>query len=1574
MKSTRALLCLGVALILLAPAVCAAQAEDDSPAFSLWSSEIFTTRDSPSFSLNFRRVDHLDFRIYRVEDPLKFFAGLRDPHQLGSEKPVVPQERTWLERIAEWKAEQRDSIREFVRRQFSADYRHQRRLRQDKQQVSLRQTQQFNSFAQVPLLNASHLVASWREILPPVREAESRRIPLEVKSPGVYVVEAVNAPLRAYTIVMVSDIGLVTKTSPGQLFGFLANRFTGEPQAGCEVQTLVNRKVAATGSTLEDGTITTELATVRPDSVMSVARCGTQVTATDPGAWSFQDSPRELVGYVYTDKPIYRPGHTARIKAVLRWRTRGQIVPFDRKQVEIVVSDNSDKVVFRESRAVDAFGTVNVAVTLSKGAALGYYTVAINSDDDKATGNFEVQEYRKPEFEVVVSVADPFIVQGKPVTAKINARYYFGQPVAGGQVKYVVHRRSYYSPLRWQDEDEESGGGSWYGGAQQSEQLARLDDQGNAVVSIPTPPDENGKDYSLRIEARVTDASSREVSGSATVHATFGRFMITTDTNRYVYPTGSEATLSIKAIDYAGGPQPGLTVNVVLEKLTYEEGRWSDPTATEVGKGTAQTDATGRASWVTTLPKDPGTYRFTASAPFEDRLIEDESRVWITGEALEPSEEGDTTLELIADQRSYKPGDTARLLVRSGQITAPVLVTKEDQVVSYHRLVRVKPDEAIEVPIVENDIGDIYVNILFLKDDRLFRAEKRLIVPATSRQLKVSVAALQPVSKPREPGQFTVTVTDQSGAPVKAQLSVGVIDEAVYGVKVDDTPDPLRFFYRREYSHVSTEFSRGYSFVGYAGTQQLLLAQRRRPLTLADFKSERQAKPQVRKDFPDAIFWAADLVTDAAGQATVKVPYPDALTTWRLTARAVTADTMVGSGIGRTTVTKDLILRVVTPRFLTEGDNVDLPLIVHNYLPSDKTVKVTASATGLTSVAAADGRAATAQDSTLRVARSGEARIDWRFKADQVGVATVTGSATTDVDSDAVELSFPVLPFGLKREIGSAGSLVGQGEQSAELVIPDSANPAARTLHVYLAPSLAGPLLGALDFLTSYPYGCTEQTLSSFVPNILVKRAFDALHLPATEGLKSLDRQVTEGLARLYDYQHEDGGWGWWKTDENHPFMTAYALYGLLEAKTSGYKVEEFAIENGVRALRRLYLKYPRAVPELKAYEIYVLALAAARGIQAQDPGADGPEYDQASALNEAVAAQGRMSPYGQSLLLLALDLAKDRRGDALAGALTAAVQRKGDLAWWKSDNDPLLEDFQDTSVEATAFALRALAARDPHSPLLEPAVRWLLLNRTYGAYWASTKQTAMVLYGLLDVMKARGETAQDSEVEVFVNGASAGVKTLKGTDLTSPEPVEITAAATGGKNSVRLVKRGAGTLYWAAKAVYFDTSSASGPTGSRKLALLRQYFSLSPVSVKGRIVYRETPFNGQSSPGDLLLVRLTAAGATDWRYLMIEDPIPGGTESIRQDSLYELERAKEWQWGSQREYRDDRVVIFQEQFERGRYEFSYLLKVVTPGTFRAMPARISAMYVPGATASSEVQTLSVETPAAAARPGGGQQ
>jgi hypothetical protein len=1559
-------------LLLCAATTAAAQPAEDPElrtAFSLSSSEVFTSKDNPAFYLTFRHLTQLDFRVYRVRDATKFFAGLRDPHQLGGEEMPVPTERSWIERIADWKRRQRSDIRRFVREQVSYDYRTRRRAQRDRQEVAQRVTLNQNTFAQVPLLNPDQLVTGWRELLPDLRDPELRRIPLVVDEPGVYVVEAVSGLLRAYTVVIVSDVGLITKVAPGQMLVFAANRLTGDPQEGCEVQVLSQQNMIARGTTNGDGVLDTPLPPDKTENLITLARCGTQDIASDPGSWYLNESPRQLVGYVYTDKPIYRPGHTARVKAVLRWRERNALRPFDRPTAELTASDVNDKVVFRQSLNVDAFGAVHAAFAVPPTAALGHYTVRIATGDQQASGSFEVQEYRRPEFEVIVSPAARFIVQGEDVVAAVQARYYFGQPVANGRVRYVVSRQQYYSPHRWDDGfDSDEGPSYFYGQEQNAVGEFRLDAQGHGEIRLPTDVADNARDYTLRLEAQVTDASSREVSGSSTVNVTYGPFLITTQVSGYVFRPGQTITSSVRAVDYTGNPRGGFPVAIVFDRISYPNGYYSNPTETRIGETSATLDADGRADVQLTLGSQAGTYRVRTTADFEGRPITDESWVWVAGDLEQRESESERYLEMISDKKTYAPGETAQLILRGEQASGPVLLTKEGQHVSWHRVLRVNAADPIEVPIDSADVGDVYVSLAYMREGRLYRADRRLSVPAVDRTLQITLSADRPVAKPQEPGLFSIAVTNAAGAPVKAQVSLGVIDEAVYAVKPDDTPDPVRFFYRRDYSRVGTTFSRDYYFTGFSGPDRLQLARRkRRPFSLADFKGDKEVQPQVRKDFPDAIYWVGDLVTDDSGNAKVAIKYPDALTTWRLTARAVTTDTLAGTAVARTTTTKDLIVRVITPRFLTEGDQVVLPTIVHNYLQEAKDTAIQFEAKGLQTAAGT-----TLDPVSGSIAAAGERRDNWRFTATTTGTAVVTAAAKTDTDTDAVELPVPVLPYGLRREAGSSGTLFDAGEHTGDVTIPAASNPAARSVRVSLAPSMAGSLLGALDFLTSYPYGCTEQTLSSFLPNLVVTRALAQLKLAPSERLTVLDRQVDDGLKRLYDYQHDDGGWGWWKTDPNHPFMTAYALYGLDEAKRAGYRVDQYRIDNASRALAGMYADYPRAEPDLKAYMAFVLARAAGDApsisFEQRPDGRNRGEpavHDRREALNELWSARDRMSSYGRALLLLTLDDVKDTRGDELASALMSEAQTKGDLSWWISERDPLLFDFADTSVEATATAVRALARRDPRNPLLDRAVRWLMLNRS-GGYWYTTKQTAVALYGLLELLQARNETPQTFAADVYVNGTLAATQTFTPASLVNPDPIVITAAARDGANSVRIVKRGGGTLYWSATGVYYDTQAAEARRGSRQLAITRTYALLTPVKQRdGNIVYREQPFQGQLAPGDVLTVRITAAGSSDWKYLVIEDPLPAGVEAIQDTIAYPMERPARggWWYGSRVEYRDNKTVFFQESFDRGRYEYVYLVKAISSGEFKAVPAQIMPMYVPDVAASSEPLTVTVTVP-----------
>jgi uncharacterized protein YfaS (alpha-2-macroglobulin family) len=490
-------------------------------------------------------------------------------------------------------------------------------------------------------------------------------------------------------------------------------------------------------------------------------------------------------------------------------------------------------------------------------------------------------------------------------------------------------------------------------------------------------------------------------------------------------------------------------------------------------------------------------------------------------------------------------------------------------------------------------------------------------------------------------------------------------------------------------------------------------------------------QPKVRKAFPDTAFWAADLTTDAAGRAQAKVEFPDSLTTWRATARGVTADTKVGASTLKTIVRKNVIVRLSVPRFFVEGDEATVSVMVHNYLPNPKKARVSLEVAGLQVLWGAAKE--------VEVLSRGEVRVDWRVRALPVDKATLTAKALTDEESDALEVALPINPPGLKMSVAKGGAVAAGQSTTFDLEFPAKARGGSRLLAVRLSPSIAGSLFGALEYLTTFPYGCVEQTMSSFLPNIIVTRAVTELGLKTNLDAAGVQQKIRAGIDRLNNFQHEDGGWGWWESDESNPFMTAYVVAGLKQARDAGAQVDASRIDRGAQWVRKALADNTSLNPDLRAYMAYSLSEAAAIN----------PVYDQ----------RAKLSPYGLAILGLAMENAKDARVGEVAAAVEQAAQHDDLLAWWPAKRDPMLDFEADITAESTAFAVKLLSHQRPQSPLLPKAALWLMEHRDEGYWWSSTKQTAMVVFGLTGYLKASGELRPNFGVTVSVNGKQVTLK-----------------------------------------------------------------------------------------------------------------------------------------------------------------------------------------------------------------------
>jgi hypothetical protein len=1560
------------------------------PSFSLSTNRTYGSNDRAKIYVNYQGIDALDFRIYKVKDPSKFFKQLNDPHQMGESdfqtndavSEVKDSKPGLLEKIHDFKTSVWLTVKNYFRKQLQHESRVEfnvkfRGLGGERDRLPLNVA----DFARVPLLNQDQLVTSFRQKLSTDNKYDSKMVIMDKREPGVYLIEAVNSAtgkdLRAYTIAIVTDLTMIYKTTDdGEMLVYTVNRKSGEPYGGMNIEVIKGKQTIIKAATDANGVMRAKVpkpkvnpnADVENDNQGDAGRNATLVLATskdqfaisDLDAFYFLDNYDEegggegnLTGYIYTDRPVYRPNQKVYFKGILRKLSdNGYENPGGTARVTI--EDPNGGKLLEKDLPLSARGTFNGEAELAEEAPLGNYAIVAEVNGDEARHYFDVQEYKKPEYKVTVTTPKKFVNVGEKTTFTIEAKYFFGAPVANADVKYYIYRSRYYHPW-WRDsedaddfisesgEDEEGGDYYGYGNDMVKEGEAKIGKDGkvNIEFEVPQPDAKNNQDFTYRLEAMVTDSARREIEGKGSFTGVRGTTVAFASTDRYVYVQGDTAKIKVKTSDYEGKP---VASKVALRFVKREwdriekanpEGKWDryeyKLRETEVAKGEVQTNAQGEADYNYTINATGNISIDTIITENGKQIPSHGGYLWVTdkdngwGEYASPDY---TSIKLVADKKSYRPGETAKVLATLPTEGASLLVTTELENIKTIRTIKTAGRAAmIEVPIDAKYVPNVYLSVCYVKEGEFYEQSKLIAVPAKDKFLKLEIIPNKKEYKPRETAGYTILARNNDGSPAAgAEVSVGVVDEAVYSIAPENAGDVRRTFYGRRYNRVNTSFSTQFYFSGYSGDKPIQLAQNKRAFQLADFKNETQyAEPTIRKEFKDTAFWNANVVTGADGKATVNVPLPDNLTTWRATARAVTGDLKVGSSVGKVLARKDLILRLETPRFLTEGDTVTLAGIVHNYLDADKSTKIDLEVTGAQLLNQAS--------QTITIPKQGEHRVDWKIKASQIGQIKLLAKALTDTESDAIELPLNVQPAGLKQTRGKALALSGEAdEQTFDINLPANAHAEARKLKLEASPSVAGTLFGALDYLTTYPYGCTEQTMSGFLPNIYVTQALQNIKTTSVSSGSNLAGKVSRGLKRLYGLQHDDGGWGWWKDDKTDPFMTAYVVDGLTQAMRAGYGVESWRISQGRDALKKMIESHKAEDgkpidPEFHAYMVYAYVIS----------GEKGDNY-----LNDLFNQRNSLQPYGRALLALALKERNDKRADQVANELERGVVADDVSAHWNSTRRPMLDFTEENNLEATALAVKALARIKPQSEVLPKAARWLVMNRNYGAYWLSTKHTAFAIYGLTDYLKASQELTPDYTVEIYVNG-----EPVHNRRITSAQDQSFTlerkGSAVSGNNQIRIVKRGRGVLYFGSTLDYHTREESVAAQSSPNLKLTREYFRLKVDEAASK--WSLEPLGGELKSGDYIVSKLTLTGAKG-RQVMIEDPIPAGCEQMRSVSGIELDYSDgKWSsWFSSREFRDNRTVFFVDYFDGDDF-FQYAMRVQIPGEFKVSPARAEFMY-----------------------------
>lgn len=710
---------------------------------------------------------------------------------------------------------------------------------------------------------------------------------------------------------------------------------------------------------------------------------------------------------------------------------------------------------------------------------------------------------------------------------------------------------------------------------------------------------------------------------------------------------------------------------------------------------------------------------------------------------------------------------------------------------------------------------------------------------------------------------------------------------------------------------------------------------------------------EVRSEFMDAIFWSPYTKTDGDGYALVNVKYPDNLTEWRITSRVITEDAKVGQMTKTVITRKNLLVRMETPRFLQNKDEITISTVIHNYLSTDKDVKVKFKATNVSLIGD--------NETQINIPSNSDKRLDWKIKVDNpYGEAKLYAEALTNEESDAVEMKVPLQPKGLEIIQPVIADYSDDNVSEKKYIdIPMGTDIRSAGLKFTVAPSLASTILSSLDELAGYPYGCVEQTMSRFLPTVVVASAFKELNAPISDATKKdLPKMVDAGIKRLYGFQHSDGGWGWWTNDATNPFMTAYVVYGLSIAKNAGYGISDNVISKGIASMKSSLKN--NLDPTTKAYILYSIAITDNKEIE---------EYK--SELDKLL--EDNINDYARSLIAMTYYIMGEKElALSVVNELENRAKSAGEnTSYWEGQS--FHYNWQDDKVQTTAMGLKALVNIKGSSELKNKIIRWLMLQRQ-GLAWRNTQETALIIYAMVDYLKNSNELAPDYNVKIYVNGEKTYEKRMTKDDIFLKDSlIRISGSKLKeGKNEIRIDKEGTGKVYFSANASYYWDSDNISPR-EEGFRVEKEYYKLEKYEsyTSQNIAYRKKYFDGNVKSGDMILVKLRVySKENNMNFFMLEDPIPAGCEVTKDDWAYRIEDEKDyngysyywWRWWyADKDIRDNKVTFFATYLYGSSYEFSYIMRAQIPGDYNVNPARGSLMYYTDVSGSTANMKLHIE-------------
>lgn len=1369
---------------------------------------------------------------------------------------------------------------------------------------------------------------------------EERKVELEPLPAGVYLVQLVQGRVEGQVILVVTDLVAQVKQTDGEILVRVAGKDLA-PVAGAQVRTRSASGPGPSGRTDANGEV--RLATREP-RLLVLASLGGDTAVVDTDFYSTLAATPDV--FVYTDRPIYRPGDAVRFRGIVRKPDAFLARLFAPREREVTVTLAVAEGREATARArVDEFGSFSGALEVPGDAATGVVRLTARVDGAPHGAEARVQEYVKPTFYVEVAGDADTVRPGETLKAKVRARRFAGGPPAATRYDVFLYRSLLDGPA-WVDDAGLGGHGSavTYGSVSTTEgrlsvperlyssleargqayaedpwaTAPLLDAKGEAELEIPVPALAAGDErlpWRYTVSVRARDDQGAFANGARPYFLAPSEVMGVVRPGAVVALAGGEAPLAVRATRLSGAPYPGAAgeLELVLRRADGGERRIS-----------------GQA--FTTGPD--GVWRGTMGSPEAGTLVahvtlkDAQGRPW-TGEGtlLVAGGKGEEvvrvpSLQVAARGAPLAPGDEAELVALfpagwgpGGKDAGRVWLTLSGTGIFETRVLDVRGLSHVHRFEIERRFGSaVHATISHptAAGRWVERSASFRIVPP-ERVLAVTVTPERARAEPLGPQTLALRVTDHRGRGVRAQVSIGVVDRAIYALQGELRPSVLDFFYPLVRNNVAT-FSSA-EFQGYGYGEALARA----------FRSPGQAfaavKPPTRTREVDTAYWNPGVTTDEDGRARVAFSLPANQTLWTVTAVAADAAGRFGEGTAEFASRGGTLLVASAPLFLRVGDRaVGSVRIARGERGAAEKLELTLAAEGALAPAqvreevALAPRAEQVVPVTLDAAKVGAGRLV---------LATAGGDRPLSDRRDV-----PVRPVAVEEVVSTAA----WGGGRLELALPPGAEVVDATLS--LRPSSVALVLAQVEDLLTYPHGCLEQLVATTIPNVALYRvlersgAVDGLDAPARALLAEARSRSVQGVERILALARPGGGFTWFggETEVSVP-LTLVALDGL-----------SHAVEAGL--VPRTDPRIADAASWLAAREGLPLPLDATRAyVLARLEG--GRQAARVRALLDRVADASQPDLYPVAIAALAAERAGIAQEPPVAARITAlAARASAGLAGTADLRAPAYFDYPLRRAGLTAVLGHAASLRDVDVALARRRLAEALSDRTR---LSTFERSTAILHSLWLVERdARALRAMPPPAVRLDGGGSARLV---------PRGAGLAAALAPG---VRAVTVGAFDGQAELRARVRVPLAAARPV-AEGMSIERRYWRLLPGGER-----RLLGAGDRIAQGEEVFVELAldAHDGERWRdlrsaYYVVEDPVPAGFTPLAEDKAwrgapYALPLSHEAL--KRRALSPERATFYLEEpafWSRSPRRIGYVMRAAFPGRFFAPPATIEDMYAP---------------------------